>query len=418
MRIGILGAGVSGLALGKLLHASCEVELLERESCPGGIARAHMVGDIPYHQVGGHCLNSSLPGVMDFVFSRVLPPEGWRKIRRFSSILFHGRYVPWPIEQAIPQIAAFDEALAVRMAEDFFRANPQAASRARTLAAWLKNTFGTTLAEEYFLPYNRKVWNRDPARMSPAWTQGKLPSPDRNIFFRSLLGKKDANIPHATFFYPRSNSQNTFLDALASGLRITCMYPVESAEKRADQWIINGEKRFDVLASTLPLDSMPSLMPMDAGEQRPFRRLKRNGIRTVLYTTEPREDTWTYFPDKGLAFHRAISIGNFLEPKRPHAVVESIGGHSFERIRADAEKADFLRTPVAEHAAEYAYPVFDRESEKNRQDALRVLAAKGVHALGRFAEWKYYTMDECIHRAMQVAATITENGSCGATFRR
>jgi protoporphyrinogen oxidase len=347
MRVGILGAGVSGLALGKLLHASFDTELLERETCPGGIARAHMVGDIPYHQVGGHCLNSSLPGVMDFVFSRVLPPEGWRELRRISSILFHGRYVSYPIEQAIPQIADFDEELAVRMAEDFFRADSEAASRARTLDLWLKKTFGTTLAEEYFLPYNRKVWNTEPSRMSPVWTQGKLPISDRNIFFRSLLGKKDANIPHATFFYPQSNSQNAFLDALASGLRIICDYPVKSAEKKANQWLINGEKRFDLIVSTLPLDSMPSILSMNTRELRPFRRLKRNGVQTVLYATEPREDSWTYFPDKELAFHRAISIGNFLHPKRPYAIVESTGGYSFERIRADAEKVDFLLEPVA-----------------------------------------------------------------------
>jgi protoporphyrinogen oxidase len=418
MRIGILGAGVSGLALGKMLHASHDVELLERKDCPGGIARAVMVGEIPYHQVGGHCLNSSLPGVMEFVFGKVLPQSRWRELQRISSILFHGRYVSYPIEQAIPEIADFDEELAIRMVEDFFRSRPEEASRARTLDAWLKKTFGNSLAEEYFLPYNRKVWNTEPSRMSPAWTQGKLPIPDRKIFFRALLGKKDGKIPHASFFYPQSNSQNAFLDALASGLRVAYNYPVESVGKTAQQWLINGEKRFDVLVSTLPLDIMPSILPMSAGEMRPFGRLKRNGIRTVLYAAQPREDTWTYFPDKELAFHRAIGIGNFLEPKRPYAIVESIGGHSFAKIREDAKKVDFLLEPVAENFSEYAYPVFDREAEKNRREALRVLDARGVYALGRFAEWEYYNMDVCMYRAMQVAASIRGQGGAWTASSR
>ncbi|MDR0465759.1 MAG: hypothetical protein LBH94_00200, partial [Deltaproteobacteria bacterium] len=168
-------------------------------------------------------------------------------------------------------------------------------------------------------------------------------------------------------------------------------------------------KYFDFFHA-LPLDVMPSIMTMNAAEMRPFRRLKRNGIKTVLYSTEPREDTWTYFPDKELAFHRAIGIGNFLEPKRHYAIVESIGAHSFERIRADAEKVDFLLEPIAESASDYAYPVFDREAEKNKQEALRVLGAKGVYALGRFAEWEYYNMDACMFRAMHVAASIGEQG--------
>jgi protoporphyrinogen oxidase len=340
------------------------------------------------------------------VFERILPQNNWRELQRISSILLRGRYVSYPIEQSIPQIADFDEELAIRMVEDFFRTKPDAASSARTLDAWLKKTFGAKLAEEYFIPYNSKVWNTDLSRMSPAWVQGKLPIPDRRIFFRSLLGKKDNTIPHATFFYPKSNSQNAFIDALASGLRITYEYPVQSAEKTGDQWRINGEKSFDVLVSTLPLDIMPSIIPMNAEETLPFTRLKRNGIRTVLYTTHPRKDTWTYFPDTNLAFHRVISIGNFLKPKIPYAIIESTGGHSFETICEHAKKIDFLLEPVAEHYSEYAYPVFDKGAAKNRKDALRVLNAKGVHSLGRFAEWEYYNMDVCMYRAMQLAGSM------------
>jgi len=412
MRIGILGAGISGLALGKMLNASSDVELLERNDFSGGIAHAAMIGDIPYHQAGGHCLNSSLPGVMDFVFGSVLPKNSWHKIQRISSILFHGHYIPYPIEQSIPQIADFDEKLAINIVEDFFGTLPDRASSARTLDEWLKKTFGAKLAEEYFIPYNKKVWNTDLSQMSPAWTTGKLPIPDRNIFFRSLLGKKNCNVPHAAFFYPKKNSQNAFIDALASGLRITYNYPVLSAEKKENHWDINGEKTFDVLVSTLPLDIMPAIIPMNSWEAAPFNRLKRNGIKTVLYKTQPRKDTWTYFPDQDLAFHRVVSIGNFLRPTIPYAIVESTGGYSFEQIRGHAKKIDFLLEPVAENYSEYAYPVFDKDVEKNKKAALRVLSSKGVHALGRFAEWEYYNMDVCIYRAMQVAAAILKQCSC------
>ena len=53
MKIGILGAGISGLSVAKMLVNNFEVEILERESEIGGIAKTKQVEGVAYHKIGG-----------------------------------------------------------------------------------------------------------------------------------------------------------------------------------------------------------------------------------------------------------------------------------------------------------------------------------------------------------------------------
>lgn len=71
MKIGIIGAGISGMSVARLLKDCFEVEILEKETFVGGIARTKDVNGVAYHVVGGHCFNSIYPDVLDFVFNEV-----------------------------------------------------------------------------------------------------------------------------------------------------------------------------------------------------------------------------------------------------------------------------------------------------------------------------------------------------------
>ncbi|MDR0799423.1 MAG: NAD(P)-binding protein, partial [Dysgonamonadaceae bacterium] len=113
MKIGILGAGISGLTMARLLRKSGETEILEKANFPGGIARTKTVEGVPYHLVGGHCFNSKYPEVLDFVFNEVLLQNQWRKVKRKSKIRFHGQEIDYPIEFSVKQIYATHPDLAL-----------------------------------------------------------------------------------------------------------------------------------------------------------------------------------------------------------------------------------------------------------------------------------------------------------------
>jgi protoporphyrinogen oxidase len=336
-----------------------------------------------------------------------LPLSEWRKIKRKSKILFHQQEIDYPIEFAVKQIYAFDKDLALNIVADFLSNRDDL--KYKNLEDWFVKKFGKTLANEYFIPYNTKIWNNNPSRMSHLWVEDKLPIPNRYDFYESLAGSSKDKMPHAEFYYPVSNNQNTFIDALANGLNITFNYPVNSIERdiKQNRWIINHEKSYDLLISTLPLKELPFLMENTpdviklAGE-----KLKYNKISNVLWKNQLTDKTWTYIPGKNSLFHRYIHIGAYLNPLLPYSIAEVIGEHTPEEMKKSGENDPFLFEALDHSISGYAYVVFDENYQKSTALIKDFLRGKQFHTLGRFGEWQYYNMDVCIKKAMELREII------------
>ena len=99
-KIAVIGAGISGLTIAKMMSQveGFSVSVFEESEDVGGIAKVRMVGNFPYHKIGGHCFNSKHPEVLDFVFDNVLEKDEWNLVERKASILFKGTRLDYPIE--------------------------------------------------------------------------------------------------------------------------------------------------------------------------------------------------------------------------------------------------------------------------------------------------------------------------------
>lgn len=407
MKIGILGAGISGLSVGRMLSKSHDVELLERSNIHGGIARTRVVEGVAYHTVGGHCFNSKYPEVMDFVFNEIMPKNEWHQVQRNAVIKLRGHEVSYPIEFAIKQIHAFAPDLAIDITTDFLSAKDDHVYE--NLEDWFRKKFGDTLAETYFIPYNSKIWNRPPSEMSPAWVDGKLPIPDKDSFFNGLIKNESDKMPHASFYYPESNNQNTFIDKLAEGLNIVTNYNVTNIEKDGDNWVVNGEKEFDILISTLPLNILPNLINQTPGDiLEAAKLLKYNKVTTMFWETEETDRTWTYIPESYNFFHRYIHIGSFFKPKKNYSMSEVVGEKTRAEMVENGKKDSFLKRPVDYNVSEHAYVVFDENYDSATHTVKNYLNQLGLHTLGRFGEWQYYNMDVCIKSALDLTQKITK----------
>lgn len=403
MKIGILGAGISGLSIGKLLLEDFDLEIIEKSPDYGGIAKTKTVNGISYHMTGGHCFNSKYPEVLDFVFNKIMPQNEWHKITRDSAIKFKANEISYPIEFAVKQIFSFDNELAINIVKDFLNANDD--GNYENLDEWFRKKFGNTLAEQYFLPYNRKIWNRDPKEMDPSWVKDKLPIPDVKSFFQSLIDTAEDKMPHSEFYYPNSNNQNTFIDNLACGLNIMHNIDVKSIffDQDEKKWVINDIYYYDKLISTLPLNEIPKLISncpvsiLEAAE-----KLKYNKVSTMLWKTHSTKRTWTYLPDPETLFHRYIHIGNFFNPKRNYTITEAVGEKSYEEMEKNGRKDPFLIKPLDYHVSNHAYVVFDDNYSQNKKAILNYLNSIGIHSIGRFGEWEYYNMDVCIKSAIDL----------------
>lgn len=408
LKIGVLGGGISGLSIARLLHDRYEVEVLEALPLCGGIARTTDVNGIAYHTVGGHCFNSKHQDVLSFVFEQVLPLDQWNKIERKSKIKFHGYEVDYPIEFSIKQIYEHDKELAKKLTLDFLNSTDD--GKYANLKEWFQKKFGNSFAEEYFIPYNRKIWNNDPANMSYLWVEDKLPIPDKDSFFEGLISNIKDKMSHAVFYYPKSNNQNTFLDALANGLNIKNNYKVTSInfDQTAKKWVINGTDSYDLIINTTPLDKLIDLFSnVPEKVQNMARSLKKNGVSNVLWKTQDTDKTWTYIPDKDFLFHRYIHIGSYFTPCQQVSISEVIGNHSATEMIEAGQSDPFLIEPLAHSISEYAYVVFDENYAEATSTIQNYLQDMGVYTLGRFGEWQYYNMDICIKKAIDLSKIIT-----------
>lgn len=411
LKIGVIGAGISGLSVAQLLKEKFEVVVFEKKAQPGGIARTREIDGISYHLTGGHCFNSKSYEVLDFVFDHILSKKYWNQISRNAKIQFKGNLINYPIEFSVKEIADFDLSLAQNIVQDFLNTSNDV-DESLNLEEWFRAKFGNTLAEEYFIPYNKKIWNTDLKNMSPHWVEGKLPIPNKDIFFKSLFTIGKDKMPHSTFYYPRSNNQNTFIDALANGLNIQFNSPVNSIEKSIDsnRWLINSIHEFDLIINTMPLNILPSIYKdCDSNIIEIASRLKYNKVTTMLWETKATEATWTYLPSNDLIFHRYIHIGNFFNPNKNFTITEAVGERTYDEMVLNGSNDPFLIKPVDYHVSDHAYVVYDENMIANRSVLLDYFAKESIYNLGRFAEWEYYNMDVCIEKAIHLSSHLKSN---------
>jgi len=409
MKIGVLGAGITGLSIARLLNQHFNVEVLEKNSTCGGIARTKDVNGIAYHLVGGHCFNSKHKEVLDFVFNEVLPVDQWQKIRRKSLIQFKGYEIPYPIEFSVRDIYKFDPDLALKIVVDFLGSDEN--GECNNLEDWFRIKFGNTLAEEYFIPYNKKIWKNDPFNMDPEWVKDKLPIPNKQSFFEGLISNATDSMPHAEFYYPKSNKQNTFIEALAVGININYNIDIQKIKYNGEskQWVINDLYSYDLLINTTPLDLLPEKIervPKNILDSA--RKLKYNKISNALWTSKPTDKTWTYLPDPKRLFHRYIHIGSYFSPVQGYSISEAIGDHSFDEMKEDAKNDPFLLEALDYNQSEHAYVIFDENYASSTKIIKEYLKEIGVYSIGRFGEWQYYNMDICIKSSMNLAKELKE----------
>jgi protoporphyrinogen oxidase len=409
MKIGIIGAGISGLSAARLLLKDHEVTVFERASVPGGIARPKMINGVSYHTTGGHCFNSKHKEVIDFVFKEVLPESNWHRIIRKSSIQFREIIVPYPIEYSVRQIHERYPDIAERVVLEFLSAD--STRHANNLDEWFRIKFGDTLAEEYFIPYNKKIWSRDPKEMSHEWVKEKLPIPNKKSFTASLFIDQRDKMPHAEFFYPNSNSQISFIDSLAKGVNVFYNYEIKSIEGNDvfEEWTVNGEHTFDLLISTIPLNILPKIIKNCPNSViKAAEKLRYNRVSTMLWESKETDSTWTYLPSSTGIFHRYIHIGNFFDPKANYTITESIGERNESEMIKCGKMDPHLIRPIDFNVSDHAYVVFDDQYRNSTAKIFEYLQQVGIKTLGRFGQWEYFNMDICIYEAMKLAVHINQ----------
>ena len=417
MKVAILGAGISGLTIGKKLYADgYEVKIFEKLPKPGGLATTRMVEGYTFDIYGGHVFNSKHLEIMEWIFS-LLPKENWNYIVRNAKILFKDRLVSYPFELSLCELSPQD---AVDATLDFILS--QQGEEPDNFKDWLIWNFGKSISDYYMIPYNTKIWNYPLEEMGIKWMQGKMPLPEKKEILMSLLMKDstERKMPHSTFYYPWKGGIQTMVNAIAQDLDITCNFEINEVRQEGNHWYVNEEGPFDYVISTIPLPILNKAMGdfLPDNVKNAILDLKYNGLNTFLCKMPKTDISWMYVPAKEHKMHRMGcqgALSPFATPDEDSSGVVVIIG---EKLNIDynfifdekyVPKELGLQKVIDREYCEFAYVIHDKNHTKNTELIKKYFNGIGNFSLlGRFATWNYNNMDLCMRDAFALHKKIIE----------
>ena len=423
-KVGILGGGISGVALAAQLDEN--VDVLEARPRLGGLCGTIVEDGFTFDAAGPHIMFSRNKDVLALMVQML--GKNVHQRRRENRIWFKGRLVKYPFENdlaALPKEDTYDCILG-------YLQNPRANEIPTNLADWSYATFGAGISEKYFIPYNRKIWNYDPAQIGLEFVS-RIPKPPMEDVLRSAIGIPTEGYLHQLYFsYPIEGGFKRLVDAFAAIVKgnIETNWRVANVTRSGDGWRVtsaSGEVReYDTLVSTLPIHELLPIWdgaPQEAIEAASLLRYN-SLINVLLGVDEDRGYPYTalYVPDPEISFHRLSFPKAFSErcvPEGKSSIMAEITANQgdgiwdlsddeiIERVIDDVEKIDFAgRATIGYRKVvrfRYGYPVYDLDYRKHVTEMRDAVAAAGIKLLGRFAQFDYINSDVCIERALATA---------------
>lgn len=400
MKYIILGAGPAGLTVANRLKDKGITDFLviERESSAGGLCRSIDVDGSPFDIGGGHFLDVRRPNVNEYLF-KFMPEDEWDKYERDSRIVVNSNVVNHPIEANIWQMKIEDQ---VEYLKSIAVAGCNIGSEMPSaFIDWIYWKLGTKIAEDYMIPYNQKIFNKELNQLGTYWLE-KLPNVSFEQTLLSCLEKKAYGTQpgHAQFYYPKKYGYGELWLRMAEALGNSIEYNKQVKGIDFNTKTIttaDGTKyQAETIITTIPWMELKENIGMPDDIKESIKELKFSSIQTEYFPDNL--DTpcqWIYFPDPKLSYHRILVRHNFCPNSRGYWTETNS-----ERINMEEPNSNFKYTN------QYAYPLNTIKKPEIMKGILSWSRAHGVIGLGRWGEHQHYNSDVTVDLAMKLAEKL------------
>lgn len=423
--IGIVGAGPSGLSLGRFLHGNFQI--YEKDSEVGGHAKSIKVGPYIFDR-GPHIIFSRDKKVLDFMIGLI--ENNVHNCIRNNKVWVGNQFLGYPIENDLGKL---DKKLIEEILTSLHEAtlNPKEEDN---LDSWFRNHFGSVLTDLYFKPYNEKIWKTQLPELSMTWAE-RIPKPPFRDIIAGAIGNVRDGYTHQLYYqYPLFGG----FQALSSSLGRKLATPVK-LETEIHKICVSGGKlvissdretfTHDLLIWTGYLDHLAKVCDFEIPDQviEDINALRINPMScvTLAFTNDlSPQFSAIYVPGDETVFNR-ISFPTVFSPNNSPSgeflvqaevtYTPSEARHSDIKLREDL--MSLLRVmgilsvdqiPVFEHFEYYknAYVVYEVGYEKRIERVKNFFDAKGIVLHGRFGSFNYINTDMCILESAKLAAEL------------
>lgn len=415
-RVVIVGAGPTGLGAGYRLAqlGHTDFTLYEQNTWAGGLAASFRDAVGFTWDVGGHVQFSHYEE-FDRAMDATLGSD-WLSHQRESWVWIRDRFIPYPFQNNTHFLPDAEKRACL---VGLIRRRTGSLGQPGNFEEWIRASFGDGIAETFMLPYNLKVWAYPPSAMDYGWIGERVAQVDLERIVLNLLDNRvDAAWgPNNRFRFPVEGGTGEIWRRMAANLpagtvRLGASVQRINASARTVSFADGSEARYDLLISTMPLDTLASMcegLPLGAATE-----LKHSTVHVVgigLDGAPPAElatKCWIYFPEDTTPFYRLTVFSNYSprnvpEPGRQwsvmaevsasphravsegHVVEDVIGGLIAARIITPADRIVSRWHLIAPHG--YPTPFLGRDAIVS--PLLETLARHDIYSRGRFGAWKY-----------------------------
>ncbi|MDH3726955.1 MAG: FAD-dependent oxidoreductase [Myxococcales bacterium] len=402
----IVGAGITGLACADRLGEQ-DYLIVEAENKIGGYCRT-VKRDGFVWDYSGHFFHFRHPEIEEELVGRM---DGRvLRIERDSRIWYADRFIDFPFQKNIHQLPEGEYQECVRDLKD-----RPTDSKTASFKQMLYARYGRGIAEKFLVPYNEKLY---------ATNLGALDVNAMGRFFphasvEEILSRGDRPERegyNATFTYPEGGAIQ-YVEALAKGARTQSIALGERVisidiERRVAT-TSKRELRFDTLISTAPLVSLLRMCGIDHDEDA----FDWNQVLVFNLGFDAKglsKVHWIYYPQRELCFYRVGFYDNIFDNGRMSLYVEiglpremEVGPKTREgwlpRVLTDLQACGVVtdHSLVASHHVllDPAYVHITTRSIAETTRSKAMLAAQGVHSIGRYGSWRYCSIEDNIVEA-------------------
>jgi len=432
MRVVIIGAGVTGLAVAWKLVKDHEVVILEKRGAIGGIATTFKHKNFVLDS-GPHKIYSLIPGIMDEM-KALLGPEA-TTIPKTSGVIVAGKRLNYPVK-LVDLLLKLNPLLSIKLMVgyglafflSFFRKKKPV-----SYADYFRQNFGTPIYELVFKQMAEKSWG-DPEKLTEDLARRRVPYSGVLNMVKTMLFK-DKRLSAENFYYPRQGfiemSKIMLERVLQGGGKIIYNANVkkfDTGENKITSVTFEHEGALkklsaDYVVSTAPITVVPSMLNappevMTAASELKFRSLML--VYILVNKPQVTKDVWTFVPDREFIFQRISEQKNFskqMGTETQSVLITEIMCYAndslwntedadlYKRAIADLIKAKFVKEGEAEGfyvlKLKNIYPVYEI-GYKDKLDKVLGYTDRFENyiTLGRLGLFNYNNTDHCIDMAI------------------
>jgi len=336
-RVLVLGAGPAGAGaayrLRQLERAS--VTLVEQKGIVGGNAgsfdwNGHRV-DFGSHRLHPACDPEILQEIRGLIGDDLLDRP------RHGRIRLRGRWIHFPLKP-VDLLLRLDPAFATGVLRDMaLKAAPRnGRAGPESFSTVLRQGLGTTICEDFYFPYARKIWGREPDELSAIQARRRVSAGSFSKLVKKVLSAVPGLKPPGAgrFFYPR-NGYGQITEAYVEGARragaeVLLGWRATELRKNPSFWAATIERegerrelRADYVWSTLPVTLLARMVAEPAPPPEVMQAATSLSYRSmILVYLELDVEQFTpfdahYFPGADVRITRLSEPKNYAVRQEP-----------------------------------------------------------------------------------------------------